>query len=58
VLEIDRLRLAGVMTPAFVRDEVESMIHEAVAWYPADYPLCLEQIVLEETSATVYGHRR
>ena len=58
VLEIDRLRLAGVMTPAFVRDEVESMIHEAMAWYPADYPLCLEQIVLEETSATVYGHRR
>jgi hypothetical protein len=58
VLEIDRLRLAGVMTPAFVRDEVESMILEALAWYPADYPLCLEEIVLEETSVTVYGHRR
>ena len=58
VLEIDRLRLAGVMTPAFVRDEVERMIHEAMAWYPANYPLCLEQIVLEETRATVYGYRR
>ncbi|MGD8902641.1 MAG: hypothetical protein PVI67_03655 [Anaerolineae bacterium] len=58
VLEIDRLRLAGVMTPAFVRDEVEGMIHEAMAWYPADYPLCLEQIVLEEMSATLYGYRR
>ena len=58
VLEIDRLRLAGVMTPAFVRAEVERMIHEAMAWYPANYPLCLEQIVLEETRATVYGYRR
>ena len=58
VLEIERLRLAGVMTPAFVRDEVETMIHKAMAWYPADYPLCLEQIVLEETCATAYGHRR
>lgn len=58
VLEIEHLRLAGVMTPAFVRDEVESLVMEAMAWYPDDYPLCLEQIVLEETYATVYGHRR
>jgi len=58
VLKVERLRVAGVMTPAFVRAEVERMIQEAMAWYPADYPLCLEQIVLEETSATAYGHRR
>jgi hypothetical protein len=58
VLEIEQLRVAGVMTPKFVKDQVENMVLEAMAWYPADYPLCLEQIVLEETRATVYGYRR
>ena len=58
VLEIERLRVAGVMTPKFVKDQVESMVLEAMAWYPADYPLCLEQIVLEDTRATAYGYRR
>jgi hypothetical protein len=57
-LEIDRVTLAGVLTPAFVRDWVEASVLEAVAWYPPDYALCLEQIVLEETRTTVYGYRR
>ena len=58
VLEIERVGIAGVMTPSFVRDQVESMVLEAMTWYPADYPLCVEQIVLEETRATLYGYRR
>ena len=58
VLEIERLGIAGVMTPSFVRDQVETMVLEAMTWYPADYPLCVEQIVLEETRATLYGYRR
>ena len=58
VLEIEQLRVAGVMTPKFVKDQVEDMVLEAMTWYPADYPLCLEQIVLEDTRATVYGYRR
>ena len=58
VLEIENVGLAGVMTPSFVREQVENMVLEAMTWYPADYPLCVEQIVLEETRATVYGHRR
>lgn len=57
-LEIETVTVAGVMTPSFVKDQVEEIILEAMAWYPADYPLCLEQIVLEETRATVYGYRR
>ncbi|MGD8625338.1 MAG: hypothetical protein PVF47_19035 [Anaerolineae bacterium] len=57
-LEIESVAVAGIMTPRFVRDEVEKMVMDAMTWYPADYPLCLEQIVLEETRATVYGHRR
>ena len=58
VLEIEALRVAGVMTPAFVRDQVERMVLDAMSWYTADYPLCLEQIVLEDTYATLYGYRR
>ncbi len=58
VLQIGQLRIAGVMTPKFVRDQVESLVLEAMAWYPSDYPLCLEQLVLEETRATAYGYRR
>jgi hypothetical protein len=57
-LQIQQVSVAGVMTPRFVRDRVEEMVLEAMTWYPADYPLCLEQIVLEETRATVYGHHR
>ena len=58
VLQIEELNIAGVMTPRFVKDQVEQMILEAMTWYPADYPLCLEQIVLEETRVTAYGYRR
>jgi len=57
-LEVESISLAGVMTPRFVRAQVVAMAHESMAWYPADYPLCLEQIVLEETRATIYGYRR
>ena len=58
VLEIDHLGIEGVLTPSFVHDEVEKLVLEPMTWYPADYPLCMEQIVLEETGATIYGHRR
>jgi len=57
-LEIEKVGIAGVLTPSFVRDQVEEMVMDAMTWYPADYPLCVEQIVLEETRATVYGYRR
>lgn len=57
-LEIETVSVAGMMTPQFVKDQVEEIVLEAMAWYPADYPLCMEQIVLEETRATIYGYRR
>ena len=57
-LEIETVSAAGVMTPKFVSDQVQQMMLEAMAWYPADYPLCLQQIVLEDTQATIYGYRR
>jgi hypothetical protein len=57
-VEIDNVSVAGFMTPKFIKDQVEELLLDAMAWYPADYPLCLEQIVVEETEATIYGHRR
>lgn len=56
--EIQAISIAGVLTPGFVKDQAKEMLVEALDWYPADHPLCLEQIVLEEERATVYGHRR
>ncbi len=57
-LEVESVSLAGVTTPRFVRAQVVALANEAMAWYPADYPLCLEEIVLEEARATFYGHSR
>jgi hypothetical protein len=57
-LQVERVSLAGVLAPRFVRERVAAMAQESMAWYPADYPLCLEQIVLEETRATCHGYRR
>jgi len=57
-LEIRSISIAGLLTPGFVKDQILAKLLEVTTWYPADYPLCLEQIVIEEDSATVYGHRR
>ncbi len=56
--EVATVSVAGLMTLPFIRDQIGELIREAMTWYPADFPLCLEQIVLEETRATVYGYRR
>jgi hypothetical protein len=56
--EIQRIAIAGLVTPAFVRDSIRTVVEESLDWYPADYPLCLEQIVLEEDWVTIYGSRR
>lgn len=57
-MEIQEISIAGVLTPGFVKDQAREMLVEALDWYPEEHPLCLEQIVLEEERATVYGHRR
>jgi hypothetical protein len=57
-LETQSVSIAGVLTPGFVKEQVREMADGALSWYQADYPLCLDQIVLEEERATLYGHRR
>ena len=58
VVEISSVSVGGILTPAFVRNQVTEVVEDAFAWYPADYPLCLEQIVLEDGRATIYGSTR
>lgn len=57
-VQIDTVALAGVLTPEFFRDQIKDIVLESLSWYPVDYPLCLEQIVLEEGRVTVYASRR
>jgi hypothetical protein len=57
-VEIGRISIAGLMTPGFVRDSISNLIAESLSWYPPDYPLCLEQIVIEQDRVTIYGSRR
>lgn len=57
-MEIETITLAGIIAPKAVENRIEHLIAEAMTWYPADYPLCLEQIVVEDTRATIYGYRR
>jgi hypothetical protein len=55
---IESIKIAGLLTPGFVKDGVKDLIVESLSQYPATYPLCLEQIVVEEDRVTVYGSRR
>jgi hypothetical protein len=57
-VRIDSIKIAGLLTPGFVKDGVKDLIVDSLSQYPASYPLCLEQIVVEEDRVTVYGSRR
>jgi hypothetical protein len=57
-MEIRSISIAGLLTPGFVKEQVKEMVLEALDWYPDGYPLCLEEILLEEERATVFGRRR
>lgn len=57
-MEIWSISIAGLLTPGFVKEQVKEMVVEALDWYPDGYPLCLEEILLEEDRATVFGRRR
>ncbi|MBN1658763.1 MAG: hypothetical protein JXA93_10195 [Anaerolineae bacterium] len=56
--DVESVSVASIVTPDLVKRRVAEMLHEAMAWYPADYALCIEQIVIEEAKASIYGTRR
>lgn len=55
---VQEVSMAGVLTPGIVADGLKESILSLLSWYPADYPLCIEQIVIEEDRVTIYGSRR
>jgi hypothetical protein len=57
-VDIGSISTAGVQAPGLLQDTIIALIAESVRWFPADHPLCLEQIVLEEERMTLYGSRR
>jgi hypothetical protein len=57
-LKISSVKIGGLFTPRFARDEVARTLDEVLDWYPDDYPLCIDQFVVQDNQATVYGHRR
>lgn len=57
-MDIQSVSVGGALTPGFVKNQIQELLLDALKWYPANHPLCLEQIILEEDRATVYGHRR
>ncbi len=57
-VDVQAIKIAGVITPGLVKNGIRDLILESLSWYPANYPLCLEQIVLEDGRMTVYGSRR
>jgi hypothetical protein len=57
-VEIENISIADIVAPGFFKDQIKELIGESLSWYPADYPLCLEQIVLEDGRVTIYGARR
>lgn len=57
-VQIDSVTVGGILTPKFVKQQVVQLVEDSLDWYPADYPLCIEQIVIEENRAILYGSRR
>jgi hypothetical protein len=57
-IELTRVKIGKLFTPKAVRDEVEALLEDALDWYPATYPLCIEEIVVQEGRVTIYGSRR
>jgi hypothetical protein len=56
--EVESVSMAGVLTPGIVSDGLKESLLSLLSWYPADHPLCVEQIVIEEDRVTIYGSRR
>jgi hypothetical protein len=56
--EVQAVSMAGVLTPGIVSDGLKESLLRLLSWYPADNPLCVEQIVIEEDRVTIYGSRR
>lgn len=56
--EIDDLEVLGVSTPGLFEREINLLLQDALAWFPEDYALCIEQMWMDESGVTFDGYRR
>lgn len=57
-MDIQGLSVGGVLTPRFMKNQASTIAVQALDWYPADSPVCLDEVVLGNGAVTVYGYRR
>jgi hypothetical protein len=55
---LESVSTTGTQAPIFYRNQIERMLQDAMSWSVDDFPLCIEQVVLEEGRMTIYGSRR
>jgi len=56
--ETSSVKIGRFFTPVVIRDKVKELLDAALDWYPVDYPLCIEGIVVQQDRVTLYGRRR
>lgn len=57
-VEVRSVYIARVLAPRFAQKWVTTRILETMAWFPADYPFCLQEVQLEEERLILVGVRR
>ena len=57
-VDVQAVSVGGILTPRFIKNQAATIVLDALDWYPADSPVCLDGIVLEDGAVTVYGYRR
>lgn len=56
-VHIQKLRIAGLPAPEFLRQRLEDEVARSLDLWLASLPLCVEQVLLEHGRGTVVGHR-
>jgi hypothetical protein len=54
-VQVDLLTAGGLPAPGLVRDEVFGLLQQWIRWYPADHPLCLQDVALGDETVIVVG---
>lgn len=56
--QVEYISIAGMPTPGLFLEGIGQLLDDALAWYPADHPLCLHWIIVDEDQVTVNASRR
>jgi hypothetical protein len=54
-VHLDALTAGGLPAPGLVRDGVFGLLQQWTPWYPADHPLCLQDVALGDETVIIIG---